>query len=121
MGSAISRSLPNNPTLVVSAIDGRKPGKALDFGMGQGRNAVFLALQGWDVTGFDLADEAVRIANGNAAAVLSSFFVWLRSSFWYFRVPRRIIYGFWTGFRNQWTCWWETIRSSQPPMPAARK
>jgi Tellurite resistance protein TehB len=39
--------------LLAGAIDGHKPGKALDFGMGQGRNAVFLAMQGWDVTGFD--------------------------------------------------------------------
>jgi hypothetical protein len=45
----------------------RKPGKALDFGMGQGRNAVFLAMQGWDVTGFDPSDEGVRIAQANAA------------------------------------------------------
>jgi|SRR5580704_9331088 2-polyprenyl-3-methyl-5-hydroxy-6-metoxy-1,4-benzoquinol methylase len=55
--------------LLVSAIQGRKPGRALDFGMGQGRNAVFLAQQGWDVTGFDPAEEAVRIANRNAASV----------------------------------------------------
>jgi 2-polyprenyl-3-methyl-5-hydroxy-6-metoxy-1,4-benzoquinol methylase len=55
--------------LLVSAIQGRKPGRALDFGMGQGRNAVFLAQQGWDVTGFDPAEEAVRIANRNAARV----------------------------------------------------
>jgi 2-polyprenyl-3-methyl-5-hydroxy-6-metoxy-1,4-benzoquinol methylase len=54
--------------LLVSAIQGRKPGRALDFGMGQGRNAVFLAQQGWDVTGFDPAGEAVRIANRNAAS-----------------------------------------------------
>jgi 2-polyprenyl-3-methyl-5-hydroxy-6-metoxy-1,4-benzoquinol methylase len=39
--------------LLIGAIQGRKPGRALDFGMGQGRNAVFLAQQGWDVTGFD--------------------------------------------------------------------
>ncbi len=37
-----------------------KPGKALDIAMGQGRNAVFLATQGWDVTGYDLADEGRR-------------------------------------------------------------
>ena len=55
--------------LLVSAIQGLKPGRALDFGMGQGRNAVFLAQQGWDVTGFDPAEEAVRIANRNAASV----------------------------------------------------
>jgi predicted O-methyltransferase YrrM len=53
--------------LLVSAIQGRKPGRALDFGMGQGRNAVFLAMQGWDDTGFDPAEEAVRIANRSAA------------------------------------------------------
>jgi SAM-dependent methyltransferase len=53
--------------LLASAIEGRKPGKALDFGMGQGRNAVYLAMQGWDVTGFDPSDEGVRIAQGNAA------------------------------------------------------
>jgi SAM-dependent methyltransferase len=45
----------------------RKPGKALDFGMGQGRNTVFLAMQGWDVTGFDPSEEGVRIAQANAA------------------------------------------------------
>ena len=27
---------------------GRKPGTALDVGMGQGRNAIWLAQQGWD-------------------------------------------------------------------------
>jgi methylase of polypeptide subunit release factors len=48
-------------------VDGLAPGKALDFGMGQGRNAVFLATQGWKVTGFDPSDEAVRIARENAA------------------------------------------------------
>jgi 2-polyprenyl-3-methyl-5-hydroxy-6-metoxy-1,4-benzoquinol methylase len=55
--------------LLVSAIEGRKPGRALDFGMGQGRNTVFLAQQGWDVTGFDPAEEALRIANKNAASL----------------------------------------------------
>jgi SAM-dependent methyltransferase len=53
--------------LLARAILDRKPGKALDFGMGQGRNAVFLAMQGWDVTGFDPSDEGVRQAQANAA------------------------------------------------------
>lgn len=53
--------------LLASAIEGRKPGKALDFGMGQGRNTVFLAIEGWDVTGFDPSDEGVRLAQANAA------------------------------------------------------
>jgi 2-polyprenyl-3-methyl-5-hydroxy-6-metoxy-1,4-benzoquinol methylase len=38
-------------------VEARKPGRALDIGMGQGRNSVFLALKGWDVTGFDISDE----------------------------------------------------------------
>jgi 2-polyprenyl-3-methyl-5-hydroxy-6-metoxy-1,4-benzoquinol methylase len=63
----------NNPifiqtptALVVGAVEGRRPGKALDVGMGQGRNSVFLAAQGWDVTGFDPSEEGVRIARSNA-------------------------------------------------------
>ncbi len=45
---------------------GRKPGTALDVGMGQGRNAIWLAQQGWDVTGFDPADKAVALAQETA-------------------------------------------------------
>jgi len=44
----------------------RRPGRALDVGMGQGRNSIFLAQQGWDVTGFDPADEGVRQAKAEA-------------------------------------------------------
>ena len=63
----------NNPifiqspsAVVMNAIEGRTPGKALDIGMGQGRNSVYLAAQGWDVTGFDPSGEGVRIAPSNA-------------------------------------------------------
>ena len=45
----------------------RKPGTALDVGMGQGRNAIWLAQQGWDVTGFDPAGKAVALALENAS------------------------------------------------------
>jgi SAM-dependent methyltransferase len=34
--------------------------------MGQGRNAIWLAQQGWDVTGFDPADKAVALAQETA-------------------------------------------------------
>jgi SAM-dependent methyltransferase len=44
----------------------RKPGTALDVGMGQGRNSIWLAQQGWDVTGFDPAEKAVALALENA-------------------------------------------------------
>ena len=52
--------------LLISMVEGRKPGRALDIGMGQGRNSVFLALRGWDVTGFDLSDEGIATARRNA-------------------------------------------------------
>jgi len=52
--------------LLMSAVENRKPGRALDVGMGQGRNSVFLALKGWDVTGFDVSDVAIAAARKNA-------------------------------------------------------
>jgi SAM-dependent methyltransferase len=52
--------------LLVATVEGRRPGRALDVGMGQGRNSVFLALKGWDVTGFDMSDEGLAIAQRNA-------------------------------------------------------
>ncbi len=48
--------------LLVEAVKGRKPGRALDVDMGQGRNALFLASQGWSVTGFDFSEDGVRTA-----------------------------------------------------------
>jgi len=43
-----------------------RPGTALDVGMGQGRNAIYLAQQGWTVTGFDPAEQAVAAAQAQA-------------------------------------------------------
>jgi len=58
----------HHPTeLLIKAIQGRRPGTALDIGMGQGRNSIFLAQQGWDVTGFDPSEEGVRQARERAA------------------------------------------------------
>jgi len=51
--------------LLISTAEDRKPGRALDIGMGQGRNSVFLALKGWDVTGFDISDEGLAVAQKN--------------------------------------------------------
>ena len=53
--------------LVVESIKGLKPGAALDVGMGEGRNAVYLAQQGWTVTGFDISAKAVAATAANAA------------------------------------------------------
>jgi SAM-dependent methyltransferase len=60
-------SFSTNPNkLLAETIRGRKPGKALDVGMGQGRNTLFLAKHGWDAYGVDIADEAVNLAQDNA-------------------------------------------------------
>ena len=52
---------------LMSAVQGRTPGRALDIGMGQGRNAVALAVKGWTVTGFDVSAEGLAVARAQAA------------------------------------------------------
>src|SRR3954463_12113503 len=51
---------------MVRMIGGRKPGRALDVAMGQGRNALWLAAQGWDVTGFDISAVGIGQARKEA-------------------------------------------------------
>lgn len=45
---------------LVAVTKGLKPGRSLDVGMGQGRNTIYLAQQGWDSVGFDPAERASR-------------------------------------------------------------
>jgi hypothetical protein len=54
--------------LLVQSSQGLKPGAALDVAMGQGRNSIYLASQGWKVTGIDIADEGLRQAREAATA-----------------------------------------------------
>lgn len=69
-----NRVLTNpNPTFntaanefLVTMTKGLKPGRSLDVGMGQGRNTIYLAQQGWDSVGFDPADRAVAAAQDEA-------------------------------------------------------
>ncbi|RSK37451.1 class I SAM-dependent methyltransferase [Hymenobacter metallilatus] len=53
-------------TLLMEAIQGRPPGTALDMHMGEGRNALYLARQGWQVTGVDVAEQALAFARHRA-------------------------------------------------------
>ena len=53
-------------TGLVAAVRDRKPGRALDLGTGEGRNALFLAEKGWTVTGVDLSEVAIAQARKNA-------------------------------------------------------
>jgi SAM-dependent methyltransferase len=48
------------------AVEGRDPGRALDLGAGEGRNAIWLAENGWDVTAVDFS--AVAIDKGRRLA-----------------------------------------------------
>ncbi len=44
---------------VVQEVTGMKPGRALDLAAGEGRNAVWLAKQGWKVTAVDFSSVAL--------------------------------------------------------------
>ena len=44
---------------LVSRVTGLEPGRALDLGCGEGRNSLWLAVQGWDVTAVDFSQVAV--------------------------------------------------------------
>src|SRR5262245_2862747 len=57
---------PEPNALLADSVKDVKPGKALDVGMGQGRNAVYLATKGWDVTGMDPAEVGLAIARQSA-------------------------------------------------------
>lgn len=66
--------VPVNPSaLVLETTANLKPGAALDVGMGNGRNAVYLARKGWKVTGIDASREAVKQARAEAARLGAPF------------------------------------------------
>jgi len=52
---------------LVAEVDGLVPGRALDLACGAGRNAVWLAERGWQVTGVDFSDVAIENAARLAA------------------------------------------------------
>lgn len=52
--------------LVIEAASELAPGRALDLACGAGRNALFLAKNGWDVVAIDGSAEAIRIAKQRA-------------------------------------------------------
>jgi SAM-dependent methyltransferase len=55
-------------SLVVELTTPLKPGLALDLACGTGRNALWLAEKGWDVTAVDFSETALEILRERAAA-----------------------------------------------------
>jgi SAM-dependent methyltransferase len=53
-------------SVVASVLEGIVPATALDLGCGLGRNAIWLAEQGWDVTAVDFSGEALHQAREQA-------------------------------------------------------
>lgn len=62
-GTGFSKE-PNH--LLVQVASKLAPGTALDLAMGEGRNALYLAAEGWTVTGVDFSLEATRQAQEQA-------------------------------------------------------
>lgn len=63
-----------NPQLVseaaaLNAGSPQSPGKALDVGCGEGADSVWLATQGWQVTGVDISSVALQRAAAHAAGM----------------------------------------------------
>jgi SAM-dependent methyltransferase len=60
----VFNTAPN--ALLAETVRGLAPGTALDADMGEGRNALYLAQLGWQVTGVDVAEKALAFAQQRA-------------------------------------------------------
>lgn len=54
---------------LIAEVDGLEPGTALDLGCGEGADAIWLAEQGWQVTGVDISPTAIRRASEAASGL----------------------------------------------------
>ncbi len=55
--------------LLTGVAEALTPGRALDLACGAGRNALWLARHGWDVTAIDGAEEAIRLVREHDAGI----------------------------------------------------
>ena len=62
---------PADPSAIVVEVSQRlSPGRALDLACGAGRNAAYLASQGWSVVAVDGSVEALRLTKARASVLL---------------------------------------------------
>jgi tellurite methyltransferase len=67
LGEHATSDFEAGPTpLVTKTASGLRPGKALDLACGAGRNALWLAEHGWDITAVDGAPFAIEILQARA-------------------------------------------------------
>ena len=66
--SATEHDEPVPNPLLVNAVADLRPGRALDLACGTGRNALWLAQQGWSVTAIDGSATAIEILSSRAAS-----------------------------------------------------
>jgi tellurite methyltransferase len=52
--------------LLTEWLDDRPPGRALDLACGTGRNSLYLAEKGYDVTAIDISPRAIKLAENSA-------------------------------------------------------
>jgi SAM-dependent methyltransferase len=67
-----------NPTLV-DEVSGLAPGRALEAGCGEGADSLWLARQGWTVTGTDVSEVALRRAAEHTPPELAGQVTWRRT------------------------------------------
>lgn len=73
---------------LVTEVDGLPPGRALDLGTGEGRNAIWLAERGWQVTGVDFSTVALAKA-GRLATSRGAKVEWIEADLRNFVPPAR--------------------------------
>jgi SAM-dependent methyltransferase len=66
--AGFARSSPNDTLLQIAAREWRASARLLDIGCGAGRNALPLALAGWEVIGTDLSLQMLTAAGARVAA-----------------------------------------------------
>jgi len=61
-----SSGFKTEPNQLLMIRSRREAGAALDLLMGQGRNALYIASQGWKVTGVDVSPVGIKLAKEHA-------------------------------------------------------